>query len=107
MGTVHHRRFLILRMFEYFDHSREMRPLTEEEVNKYLEVFDLREKLIARLAIVEGMRPGEILALRWKSAIGARITVAERVYKGVINTPKNGKTRKGAISDGTLRLLKE
>ena len=37
--------------------GREMRPLTEEEVNKYLEVFDLREKLIARLAIFEGMRP--------------------------------------------------
>jgi integrase len=29
-----------------------------------VEVLDLREKLIARLAIIEGMRPGEILALR-------------------------------------------
>jgi hypothetical protein len=46
--------------------GRAMRSLTEEEVNKYLEVFDLRERLIARLAIFEGMRPGEILALRWR-----------------------------------------
>jgi integrase len=84
-----------------------MRPLTVEEVNTYLEVFDLREKLIARLAIFEGMRPGEILALRWKSVTGETITVAERVYKRVLNTPKNGKTREGAISDGTLELLKE
>lgn len=55
-----------------------MRPLTIEEVNKYLEVFGLREKLIARLAIFEGMRLGEILALRWKSVTGENITVAER-----------------------------
>jgi len=44
--------------------GRTMRPLTEEEVTKYLGVFDLREKLIARLAIFEGLRAGEILALR-------------------------------------------
>jgi integrase len=87
--------------------GREMRPLTEEEVNKYLGVFDLREKLIARLAIFEGMRPGEILALRWKSVAGEMIRVVERVYKRVLNTPKNGKTREGAISDGTLALLKQ
>lgn len=45
-----------------------MRPLTEEEVTKYLAVFDRREKLIARLAIFEGLRPGEILALRCEGA---------------------------------------
>jgi integrase len=87
--------------------GREMRPLTEKEVNQYLDVFDLREKLIARLAIIEGMRPGEILALRWKSVAGVAIRVAERVYKGVLNAPKNGKIREGAISDGTLELLLE
>jgi integrase len=87
--------------------SRAMRPLTEEEVKKYLEVFGLREKLIARLAIFEGMRPGEILALRWKSFVDASIQIQERVYKRKLNTPKNGKTREGAISDGTLKLLEE
>ena len=35
------------------------------------------------------------------------IRVVERVYKRVFNTPKNGKTREGAMSDGTLELLKE
>lgn len=87
--------------------GREVRPLTEEEVNEYLEVFDLREKLIARLAIFEGMRPGEIMALRWKSVAGETIRVAERVYKRVFNTPKNGKSREGAMSDGTVELLKQ
>jgi integrase len=87
--------------------GRKMRSLTAEEVKKYLEVFDLREKLIARLAIFEGMRPGEILALRWKSVNRETIQVAERVYKGFLNTPKNGKPREGAISYGTLRLFEE
>ena len=63
--------------------------------------------MITRLAIFEGMRPGEILALRWKSVTGERIRVTERVYKRVLNTPKSGKTRDGAISDGSLELLNE
>jgi integrase len=53
------------------------------------------------------MRPGEILALRWKSVADEVIRVVERVYKRVFNTPKNGKTREGAMSDGTRELLKE
>jgi hypothetical protein len=84
-----------------------MRPLTEKEVAQYLEVFDLREKLISRLAIFEGLRPGEILALRWKSLEGEILRVEQRVYKRVLDTPKNGKTREGAISDGTLALITE
>jgi integrase len=87
--------------------GREMRPLTQEEVNQYLEVFGLREKLIVRLAIFEGMRPGEILALRWKSVRDEMIRVEQRVYKRLFDTPKNGKTREGATSDGTLALLKQ
>ncbi|MCX6602242.1 MAG: hypothetical protein NTV52_01465 [Acidobacteria bacterium] len=58
--------------------GRAMRPLTEKEV-----------------------------ALRWKSVAGASLQIQERVYKRVLDTPKNGKTREGAISDGTLKLLEE
>jgi integrase len=85
--------------------GRTMRPLSKEEVNQYLEVFDLRERLIARFAIFEGMRPGEIFALRWKSVRDEIIRVEQRVYKGLLDTPKNGKTREGAMSDGTVLLL--
>jgi integrase len=53
------------------------------------------------------MRPGEILALRWKSVADEVIRVVEGVYKRVFNTPKNGKTREGAMSGGTLELLKQ
>ena len=87
--------------------GRAMRPLTEEEVLEYLEVLDLREELISRLAIYEGMRPGEILALRWKGARHGALWVDQRVYKRVFDTPKNGKTREIGLSDGTSTLLKE
>jgi integrase len=87
--------------------GRTVRPLTEEEVINYLEALSLREKLFTRFAIFEGLRPGEILALRWRSFDGAKIRVEERVYKRVFDTPKNGKVREGAISDGTLDLIKE
>ncbi len=87
--------------------GRAMRPLTEEEVLEYLEVFDLREELISRLAIYEGMRPGEILALRWKAVRHYALWVEQRVYKRVFDTPKNGKIREIALSNGTSALLKE
>jgi integrase len=87
--------------------GRTVRPLAEKEVINYLEALSLRERLISRLAVFEGLRPGEILALRWRSFDGAKIRVEERVYKRVFDTPKNGKVREGAISDGTLSLIAE
>jgi len=87
--------------------GRAMRPLTEEEVFKYLDALSLRERLIARLAIFEGLRPGEILALTWRGLEAEAIRVEQRVYKRVLNTPKNGKVREGAVSDGTLALITE
>ena len=82
--------------------GRFMRSLTEQEVNQYLAVLGLRERLIARLAIFEGMRPGEILGLRWGAIEGEWLRVRERVYEGRMDTPKNGKERDSAISDGSI-----
>ena len=55
---------------------------------------------------LRGLRPGEILALRWKTLENDAIRVEERIYKRALHTTRNGKTREGAISDGTLALLK-
>lgn len=81
------------------------RPLSTGEVRLYLDALDLREQIIARLAIVEGMRPGEILALRWGNILPRSIRVDARVYRGRIDTPKSGKPREIALSDGTRALL--
>lgn len=81
--------------------------LTADQVVTYLSALAIRERVIARLAIYEGMRPGEILALRW-SDIGTRAIVIERrIYSGQLDTPKNGHSRKAALSDGTRAALEE
>jgi integrase len=85
--------------------GRDVRPLTEDEVLQYLDVLDLRERLIARLGIFEGMRPGEMLALQWKHLGEDQLLVEQRVYRGSINTPKNGKARDVGLSDGTIAEL--
>jgi integrase len=53
--------------------------MNEEEVKQLLEVLDARERLIAQLAIIAGMRPGEILALTWGSLTGTSAEIHQRL----------------------------
>jgi len=82
--------------------GRDVRPLTKDEVVSYLTVLDLRERLIARLAIFEGLRPGEILALRWRHIGVVAALVEQRLYRGSFGSPKNGKAREVGLSSGTI-----
>jgi integrase len=86
--------------------GRIVRALTEEEVGVYLAALDLRERLIARLAIFSGMRPGEILALRWGVLDQEWLRIHQRIYEGQFDTPKNGREREAAVSDETLSELR-
>jgi integrase len=81
--------------------------LTAEQLELYVSSLALRECVAARLTAIEGMRPGEFLARRWPDMSGYLMRIESRVYKGKFDTPKNGKEREGAISDGTLRALAE
>lgn len=83
------------------------RVLTAEEIAQYLSALRLRECVAARLAVIEGMRPGEFLARRWTDMANQLLRVDSRVYRGAFDTPKNGKPREVALSDGTLRALAE
>lgn len=85
--------------------GRPKRALTEEEVIRYLGALDLPARLIARLAIFEGMRPGEIYSLKWADMSGPGVYVERRVYRGVFDTPKNNRCREAALSAGTAKLL--
>lgn len=87
--------------------GRPKRALTEAEVLVYLKALDIRERLMARLAIVEGMRPGEIFSLQWADMDGAGVFIARRVYQGQFDTPKGNRSRMAALSDGTAELLRE
>jgi integrase len=74
-----------------------------EEVKKVLSVLQQRERLIVKLAILAGMRPGEIFGLTWERLQGKFADIRQRVYRGKVDTPKtNNSIRKVALSEGLL-----
>jgi integrase len=84
------------------------RNLTPEAFIRMLSVLDLRERLVVKLAVYQGMRPGEILALRWNGIEGAVFTVRERTYHGDLDTPKTMRSaRAGALGPATMADFRE
>ena len=63
--------------------------MTREEVQKCFSVLELRERLVVKLAVVAGMRPGEICGLKWGHIKEDHVAISQRVYRGVIDTPKS------------------
>ena len=62
-----------------------------------------RERLIVKLAILAGMRPGEIFALTWGRLTATYADIRQRVYRRKIDTPKtDNSTRQAALSEGLL-----
>lgn len=79
------------------------RVMTMKEVQTYFAVLDMRERLIAKLAVIAGMRPGEIFALTWGRLTATYADIRQRVYRGMIDTPKTDNSmRKAALSEGLL-----
>lgn len=66
----------------------EHRVMAIEEARQCLTVLDERERLMVGLAVLAGMRPGEILALRCGRVSSDLVDIRERVYKGDLDTPK-------------------
>ena len=85
----------------------EKRVLSFPDVYRALKVLPLRERLIFRLATIEGMRPGEILGLQLRDFGGRSVRVSRRVYRGNVDTPKTGRSREVALSPATASLLSE
>ena len=72
-----------------------------EDVKLLFSVLGLRERLIAKLAIIGGLRPGEIFALQWKHVQDDHINIQQRIYKGKVDTPKTRRSvRRAAVSEG-------
>jgi integrase len=80
--------------------------MTVGQVKMAIDALDERERLIAKLAILAGMRPGEIFGLTLGRLADASAEVTQRVYRGKIDTPKTDHSvRKAALTDGVLRDL--
>jgi integrase len=88
---------------------REKKVLNPSDLFAMLEALDVREQLITRLATWEGMRPGEVLAIRIGDVELAEdcIWIRRRVYKGKLGDPKSDRSkRQAAVTLGTKALLK-
>lgn len=85
----------------------EKRVLSFEDVQRVLNVLPIRERLIFRLATIEGMRPGEILGLQLRDFGGRSLRVSRRVYRGNVDSPKTGRSREVALSPVSTSLLPE
>ena len=82
------------------------RVMNMQEVQNCFAALDLRERLIAKLAVIAGMRPGEIFALTWGRLTASYVDIRQRVYRGTIDTPKtNQSVRKAALPEGLLREI--
>jgi integrase len=82
------------------------RVMTMKEVQIQFGVLEQRERLIAKLAVIAGMRPGEIFALTWGQMTATYANIRQRVYKGMIDTPKTENSmRKAALSEGLLHEI--
>jgi integrase len=79
------------------------RAMTIKEVRVCFEALEQRERLIAKLALLAGMRPGEIFALTWPRLTATYADIQQRVYRRQIDTPKTDNSiRRAALSEGLL-----
>jgi site-specific recombinase XerD len=82
------------------------RAMTIREVQICFGALENRERLIAKLAILAGMRPGEIFALSWERLTATHADIRQRVYRRKLDTPKtDNSTRHAALSEGLLREI--
>lgn len=89
--------------------SPEKRVLGSGEVRMALRLLDIRERLIFRMAVFDGMRPGEIFAIQLGRIYDSSVRIDRRIYEGDIDSPKGRKgkntSRIVALSLGSLADL--
>jgi integrase len=86
------------------------RAMSVEEVKTALAAVELREQVLLHMAIFSGFRPGEMLGLqrRHVAADASAVSVEQRVYRGIVDDPKTGASRREvAIPPKTAELLWE
>ncbi len=86
----------------------EHRNLSLKEVKQICGALNLRERLIVKLAVLAGLRPGEIFGLKRGRIDATSAAIEQRVYRGIIDTPKTQKSKRlAAVSSGLSRDLDE
>ena len=78
--------------------------LTLDQVTLLFSVLDLRERLIAGFAVLAGLRPGEIFALRCADIDKGYADIRQRVYRGLLDTPKTANSQRWAAFGDALSI---
>jgi len=82
--------------------------MTADQVKLAEFCLEIRERLLLRLAAVEGLRPGEVVGLRLADVDGGVVHIRRRIYRGVVDTPKSKRgVRTVPLTEGTQRALVE
>jgi len=82
--------------------------MTFEQVKLFFSVLELRERVIGGLAILAGMRPGEIFALRRSHLEDGHVAISQRIYRGKLDTPKTFNSRRwAAFGSGLSSWIRE
>ena len=84
-------------------HADVDRTDSSRQVLQVLSALPQRERLIAKLAILAGMRPGEIFGLTWGRIDEVSAEVTQRVYRGKVDTPKTHHSVRRAALATSLR----
>lgn len=83
--------------------------LTFEEAAELIAAADPAWRAMILVACRTGLRLGELLALRWVDVDleGGRLVVRRAVSRGVVGTPKNGRTREVGLSNQATGALRD
>lgn len=79
-----------------------------EEAERLVAAADGEWKAMITVGLKTGLRLGELLALRWDDVdlIAGKLMVRRAVARGIIGTPKSGKSREVPLSGEAIRALK-
>lgn len=79
-----------------------------DEADRLVEAAEPKYEVMILTAIKTGMRLGELCALRWQDVdlVKQQLRVARSATRGVVSTPKSGKSRDLPVSDELAEALK-
>ena len=80
------------------------RRMTLDQVTLLFSALDLRERLIAGFAVLAGLRPGEIFALRCGDVEKGYADIRQRVYRGQLDSPKTVNSERWAAFGDALSI---
>ena len=80
-----------------------------DEAARLIDAADPEYKTMTIVALRTGMRLGELLGLRWRDVdlVTGRLVVNQNLVRGIVGTPKSGKSREIPLSDEALTALKQ